>query len=146
MSNGSDIERNKQLVRRCIQQVWNDGRAELIAELIHPRFRRHHERNPDFDAYGQEGFSVWVETVRTALPDLHLALELLFAEADRVMVHLRGTGTHEGDLYGLAASGTTLHFTATGVVRVAEGRIAECWAIPDELGIRQQLGAIPPLG
>jgi predicted ester cyclase len=145
MSNGNDIGRNKELVRGCIEEVWNGGRAELIREMVHPGFRRHHERNPDLDAYGQEGFAAWVKTVRGALPDLHLAVDFLFGEDDRVMLHLRGTGTHRGELYGLPPSGTTLQFTVTGVVRIVEGKVAECWAIPDELGIRQQLSLVPPL-
>jgi len=146
MSNGNDTGRNKELVRRCVEEVWNGSRTEVIAEIMHPSFRRHHERNPDFDSYGQDGCEAWVKAARAALPDLHLAVELLFAEDDRVMLHLLGTGTHRGDLYGLPASGTPLRFTVTAVVRLAEGKIAECWAIPDELGIRQQLGAVPPLG
>jgi predicted ester cyclase len=145
MSNGNDMERNKEVVRRSIEEVWNGGRAELIPEMVHSSFRRHHERNPDLDAYGQEGFAAWVSAVRSALPDVHLEVDLLFAENDRVMLHLRGTGTNRGELCGLPASGTQIRFTLTGVVRIADGKIAECWAIPDELGIRQQLGAIPPL-
>jgi predicted ester cyclase len=145
MSTGNEIGRNKELVHRCVEELWNGGRTDVIAEIIHPSFRGHHERNPDSDAYGQDGCVAWVESVRSALPDLHLAVELLFAEDDRVMLHLRGTGTHRGDLYGLPASGTLLRFTVTAAVRLAEGKIAECWAIPDELGIRQQVGAVPPL-
>jgi steroid delta-isomerase-like uncharacterized protein len=146
MSNGNEIGRNKELVRRWVEEVWNGGQTEVIAEIIHSNFRRHHERNPDFDSYGQDGCVAWMESVRSALPDLHLAVELLFAEDDRVMLHLLGTGTHHGDLYGLPASGTMLRFTVTAVLRLAGGNIVECWAIPDELGIRQQLGAVPPLG
>lgn len=146
MNNSNDIGRNKDLVRRCVEQVWNGGRAELIPNLVHPSFRRHHERDPDRDVYGQEGFSAWVDGVRTALPDLSLAILLLFAENDRVMWHLRGTATHRGELGGVPATGTMLNFTVTGVARIAEGKIAECWMIPDTLGIGQQLGVIPSLG
>ncbi|WP_133511002.1 ester cyclase [Candidatus Thiosymbion oneisti] len=146
MSNEKGLEDNKELVRRCVQEVWNGGREEVIGELIHPNFRRHHPRNSDFDTYGQDGCTAWVNRVRSALPDLHLAVEHLFAEGDRVVLHLLGTGTQRGPLYGVSASGTALRFTVTGVVRVAEGKIAEGWAIPDELGIRQQLGLVAPLG
>jgi predicted ester cyclase len=146
MSDSNDLQRNKELVGRCIEEIWNGGRTERIPAFIHPSFRRHHPRNADFDVYGQRGFSVWVSEVRSALPDIHLAVELQFAEEDRVMLHLRGTGTHQGELYGLAASGKALDFTVTGLVRLADELIAECWIIPDELGVRQQLGDIPSFG
>lgn len=84
-----------------------------------------------------------VGRVRTALPDLQLAVERLFGEGDRVMMHLRGTGTHRGPLYGAPASGTALRFTVTGVVRLAEDKIAERWFNSDSISIVRQLGLAP---
>ena len=146
MVNGNETERNRALMERCVEEIWSGGKTELIPELVQPDFRWHHERNADFDVYGQEDLATWISKVRSGLPDLRLAIELMFAEGDRVVLHLRGTGTHRGELCGIPASGTALHFTVTAVVRVAEGQVAECWAIPDELGIRQQLGVVQEFG
>jgi predicted ester cyclase len=42
------------------------------------------------------------------------------------------SGTHRGDLMGIAPTGT-----------VAEGRIVERWGVRDLLGLLQQLGVVP---
>jgi steroid delta-isomerase-like uncharacterized protein len=146
MSNGDERARNKDVVRRFVDEVCNGGRTELIPELFQPDFRLHHERNVDHDRRGLDGVRAWVGEARTAFPDQQARIELMLAEADRVMLHLRITGTHRGDLWGVAASGTAVEFTATGIVRLRDGRIAEIWAVADQLGLLQRLGALAPFG
>jgi predicted ester cyclase len=147
MSDGTLIEDNKALVRRVVEEIGNGGKMELLGELVLPGFIRHHERNRDADLHGADAFRDWILAVRGALPDLRLSIEQMLGEDDRVMVHLRGTGTHRGGtLKGVAATGTPLAFTATAILRVAGGRLAEAWVIADTLGILQQLGAVRRLG
>lgn len=146
MNDASLLERNKAIVRRCIDEVWNRGEMGVIADIVDPSFRRHHERNQDHDARGIEGFAAWVREVRGGMPDLKADIVLMVAENDRVMVHLQCSGTHQGALKGVPASNTPLQFTMTAIVRLAEEKICECWAIADTLGILQRLGAVAPLG
>ena len=142
MSNESSLERNKAVVLRCIEELWNRGDVERIDELVDPNFIRHHERNQDTDFHGRDGFRVWLGAVREALPDMHLQIERIFGDNDRMMVYLRGRGTHRGALKGVSATGTALTFTATSLLRIADGKVAECWFIADTLGLLQQVGAI----
>jgi len=146
VSNVTLTEENKKIVRRCVEQLWNEGKTELIAELIHPNFIRHHERNQDEDIHGIEGFRVWLTQTRQALSNLQLTIEKIFAENDRVMLYLRGRGMHKGELKGVAATDTELTWTATTLLRMADGKIAECWLIVDTLGILQRLGVIAAIG
>ena len=55
-------------------------------------------------------------------------------------------GTHTGDWMGIPATGKEIVMTGNNVFRIANGKIAECWAESDALGLMQQLGVIPPLG
>jgi predicted ester cyclase len=41
------------------------------------------------------------------------------------------------------ATGAEVDYTVTTLVRLADGRIVECWVIADEFGVLQQLGAAP---
>jgi len=142
MSNSSLVEDNKALVRRVIEQVWNNGEMELLGELVLSGFIRHHERNRDADMHGLDAFRAWVLAVRAVLPDLRLSIEHILGENDKVMLYLRGAGTHGGTFKGVAAMGAQITFTTTAIVRVAGGRLAEAWVIADTLGILQQLGAV----
>ena len=50
--------------------------------------------------------------------------------------------THDrGELMGVAPTGKQVTWTQISVVRFSQGRIVEDWAVADELGILQQLGA-----
>jgi predicted ester cyclase len=146
MSHSSLVEGNKALVRRVIEQVWNNGDMTPLGELMQPGFIHHHERNRDADLHGIEALRSRVLALRKAVPDLRLAIDRIFGENDKVMVHLRGTGTYAGPSRDVATTGTPLTFTATGIVRVADGRLAEAWVITDTLGILQQLGAVQRFG
>lgn len=146
MNEISALDRNKAVVSRCIEEVWNRGEMPVIGEVVHPDFRRHHERNQDQDVHGIDGFTAWVSEVRRAMPDLKVNIVLMFAENDRVMTHLQFTGTHRGELKGVAGTNAALSFTMTVIVRLAEDKICECWAIADTLGILQRLGAVASLG
>jgi steroid delta-isomerase-like uncharacterized protein len=136
-----DLARNKTVVRRFIDEVCIAGRNELIPELFDPEFRLHHERNRDDDRGGLDGARSWVAETRAALPDQQAQIDRMLAENDRVMLHLRITATHRGSFYGVPATGRAVEFTATAIVRLKEGRIAEIWAVSDELGLLQRVGA-----
>jgi steroid delta-isomerase-like uncharacterized protein len=142
LGNESFLEKNKAVVLCCIEELWNCGDLGRIDELVDPSFIRHHERNQDGDFHGRDGFRAWLCSVREALPDMHLEIVRMFGENDRVMVHLRGHGTHRGALKGVIANGTALTFTATSLLRIADGKVAECWVIADTLGLLQQVGAV----
>lgn len=146
MSGKDDIEANKDIVRRCFEDVWNSGRLDAVAELVHPNFIRHHERNQDEDLHGVDGFRDWVARTREGLRDVRLTIQLIFAEGDRVMAHVRGHATHGGSLKGVPATGTPIDFTATTLTRLADRKIVECWVIADTLGILRQIRAVPQSG
>jgi predicted ester cyclase len=145
VTDDNELARNKDVVRRYVDEVWNGGQVDLIPELVHNSFCGHHERNRDEDIYGIEALRARVETARQHLPDLRLGVILALAEGDRVMVHLDASGTYRAPTSNQAA-GQTLTFTVTGIMRVAEGRIAESWIIYDTLGALQQLGVVASLG
>jgi predicted ester cyclase len=145
VSGQDTIEVNKSIVRRCFEEVWSNGRLEAVAELVHPNFIRHHERNQDEDLHGIEGFRQWVTQTREMFSNLRFTVELIFGEADRVMAHARAGATHTGELAGVPASGAEVGYTVTTLVRLDDRKIVECWVIADELGVLQQLGAAPRL-
>lgn len=129
----ADVASNKALVARCIEVLWNQRELARAAEFLRADIRRHHERNPDADLHGLDAFSDRLGRLREADPDSRIEIVRMFAEGDRVMVHLRSDG-------GARA------WTATTIVRIADGRIAECWLIADTLGLLQQQGAVSRFG
>ncbi len=77
---------------------------------------------------------------------MHVTLEDLIAEGDRVAVCLRFRGTHLGQLNGIAPTGRRVDCTGIVISCIEEGKIAEDWADFDDLGMMQQLRVIPEPG
>ena len=95
---------------------------------------------------GLEGFKAFFTMLRAAFPDLRYAVENVLAEGDLVAGHLTVRGTHRGEFMGVAATGRQVTWTETHVGRVENGKLVEHWGNSDDLGLMQQLGAVPSPG
>jgi steroid delta-isomerase-like uncharacterized protein len=78
-----------------------------------------------------------------AFPDLHIAIDDLIAEGDKVVARNTVTGTHEGEYLGVPPTGRSITYNEIFVVRFAGGRIVETWGVVDVLSQLRQLGALP---
>jgi len=85
---------------------------------------------------------VW-EVLLRAFPDLHVAVEDVIAEGEKVVVRNTVTGTHQGEYRGLPPTGRSVAYNEIFVVRFADGRIAEIWGVVDVLSQLKQLGIEP---
>jgi steroid delta-isomerase-like uncharacterized protein len=137
------VTRNKATFRRFHDAV-NSGDAELIAqtidEVVEPEVRI---GTPlPIDATGAQALKqVWTTLLR-AYPDLHVAVEDLIAEADKVVCRNVVTGTHQGEYLGLPPTGRSVTYNEIFIFRFEDGRIAETWGVVDVLAQLRQLGAI----
>ncbi len=135
-------EENKAVVRRFIEEVWNNGNLDVIDELIAENHVDHDPAQAGSPG-GPQGARAFVEMYRAAYPDTHIELGELIAEGDLVAGTWTATGTHQGELMGIAPTGRSVTLTGIGVDRVSGGKIVESWANYDALGMLAQLGAIP---
>ena len=136
-------EENKALVRRLIEEAWNEGNLATIDEILSPDYVLH------IDAPGppgREGYKQDVTMHRTAFPDLRFTIEDMVAEGDKVVLRATLRGTHKGEYIGIAPTGKQITLTAISIRRIEGGQIAEEWVELDMLGLMQQLGVVPPPG
>ena len=79
----SGCEHNKEKVRLFVQAVLNEGRLDLIDELVGDDYVGH---VPDAEAcvFGPQGLRLLVASRRSACPGLHVRILDHVAEADRV--------------------------------------------------------------
>lgn len=84
---------------------------------------------------------VWTALL-AAFPDLHLAVEDMIAEGDKVVVRNTVTGTHRGQYMGLEPTGKSVRYNEIFIFRLVDGRIAETWGVVDVLSQMKQLGVI----
>ena len=132
---------NEALIRRFYDEGWNANDLDVYDELVTEDFVDH-QAIPGM-APGREGFKGLNAMFRSAFPDVRVDIDQIVAEDDKVACRWTSSGTHEGDLFGIPATGNKVRVTATVWYRVEDGRLAEGWINRDDVGLMRQLGVIP---
>jgi steroid delta-isomerase-like uncharacterized protein len=135
--------RNKATLQRFLD-VSNSHDQELMAKTIdeafHPDARA---RTPlPTGATGAEVIKEVFAKLHRAFPDLHITIEDVIAEGDKLVSRQKVTGTHQGEYLGVPPTGKTITYDEIFILRFADGRIAETWGVVDVAGQLQQLGLI----
>jgi steroid delta-isomerase-like uncharacterized protein len=133
-------EENKELVRRFVEEFWNEGNAAAADELMAVDAEIHMPTGELVDLDGLKGFA---GAFRGSFPDWHSTFEELIAEGDRVAERWTGRGTHRGELQGIAPTDRRVEVPGSVFYRIVDGKIVEFRGQLDMMGLMQQLGAIP---
>jgi len=136
-------EENKALVRRAFEEVWSQGKLDVIDEIYASDFIY---QAPTGEIRGLEGFKQLVTMYRTAFPDVQFTIEDQIAEGDKEVTRWTANGTHKGELLGITPTGVQVTATGNDIIRYVGGKAVEEWSSYDLLGLMQQIGAVPPLG
>lgn len=139
----SEQEQNKAIAQQYIEAI-NVDNFETLRELLLPEFVDH--AGVDDLPRGMEGVEEAHRMLRTGFPDVRFTIDQLVSEGDKVAMIASGRGTHKGDFIGLAPTGNRVSWVGLRCFRIVNGRIAEGWSQFDQLGILQQIGAIPTMG
>ena len=111
-------------VRQLFEQVWNQGRLELLEAIVTEELVLHAGRNA---VSGRGTLRTIIGDFLTGFPDVKHRIEDLVIEGDRVVTRWRGIGHHRGSYDGIAPTGREIDYTGITIFRIAEGRIAEAW-------------------
>ena len=133
------------VVRRLIEQGFNEGDLAAVEELISPELVEHQNFGPEH-ASGPEGVKAVVASLRRAFSDFHLAIEDLTVDGDTVWLRMTGTGINDGSFMGHEPTGRPMRTDVFDALRVEDGLIVEHWGVPDRLGTLFQLGLARPPG
>lgn len=135
---------NKATVRR-FQDAASTGDLEVLARTIDE------VAAPDVlirtpvpvEATGAEALKEVFGKLLRAFPDLHITIEDLIEEGDKVVSRNTVTGTNLGEYMGRPPTGKTVTYNEIFVLRFVDGRIAETWGVVDVLSQLKQLGVFP---
>jgi predicted ester cyclase len=131
-------EESKALARRVLEEMFNKGNLDVADELLAPNYVDHDPAMPE-DIHGPEGFKQYVSGYRSAFSDLHLTFEDQIAEGDKVVTRWTGTGTHDGELSGIAPTGNRVTLPGMEIVRISGGKLVEGWEGYDTMNLMRQL-------
>src|ERR671937_315865 len=123
-------EESKDLVRRYYAEVLNGRNLEAVGNYF-------------ADERIVEGVRRGCFAYFEAFPDLHLSVDDLIAEDDRVFCRSTMTGTHDGEYKGIPATGRHISSESAEVFRIADGRFVGYWCLSNVAGLMRQLTEEP---
>ena len=141
-------EENKALVRRYVEEVWNDLKLDVVDELFAADYTIH--QGMQSMPTSHEALKQGIATIRTAFPDLHMAIDNLICEGDKVGAHWASHGTQRGELrlpgvpQSIPPSERDVTFGEAAIFRISNGKLAEVWYASDRLTMMRQLGLPTP--
>jgi steroid delta-isomerase-like uncharacterized protein len=135
----SIAEENEDLIRRYYDGMWNAWNLDAADDLLSPDiiFRG----SLGTETRGRAAFCDYMRHVRSAFPDFHNFIEEITAEEDRIVARLTYTGTHEGELFGIAPTHRKITYAGAAFFRISAGQIAEGWVVGDIFSLLKSLGA-----
>lgn len=140
------IEANKEVVRRVFLEIFNEGKLALAEDLCSPDTLLHSPTLTE-PGVGPEGIRQFVQTLRTGFPDLHIEIEDLIGERDKVVARWRSTRqTHLGFYQEIPPTGKSVQMTGIDIFRVVDGTVREIWLEIDAITGVRQMGVLPPPG
>ena len=119
-------EQNKQVVREYYERVLNGRDLEAVGDFF-------------VDERLVEGVKGGCFRYFEAFPDLHIALDDVIAEGDRVFVRSTMTGTHDGEYKGIPPTRRHVAAESAELFRVADGRFVGYWCLTNVAGLMRQL-------
>ncbi len=132
-------DENKLLVRDFVGRVINgrdlDAAGTYVAEDVV-------EQVPfPGQGPGLAGLKDVLRGLFAAFPDMHWTIDEQIAEADKVLTRFTWTGTHDGEFFGVPASGRTVSVWGMVIDRIERGRIKDTRILMDALGLMRQIAA-----
>lgn len=114
------------LIRAANDALLNRGNLDMVPKFFAESYITH---EPEGDLRGREGIAGFVSDLRNAFPDLHVEIEVLATEGDRVAWLRTARGTHKGDFMGVAPTGRSVVWQDMIVTRYADSLIVEEWGV-----------------
>ncbi|NOG71264.1 ester cyclase [Roseicella sp. DB1501] len=126
------------LTLRILQDIWNAKDPSLIEEAYADDCVIH---TPDGEVRGVEGARRLYEAYTSSFPDVRFEIRQIVAEGDTASAQLVFTGTHEGPLGAVPASGNRVRVANNCFFRFVSGRLVEQEGVWDSLSLMRQIGA-----
>ena len=140
----SDPEANKAIIRRLYEEVWSEGKVEVVDQLFSPTTAFLSPFYP-MPAVGPQPLKAFVGFLRGALPDLRFEVQSIMAEGPMVTARWHAYPTHTRPFLGKEPTGDTLYFTALEMFLIIGGRIQMIWLEMNLLSVLNQMGIAAPL-
>jgi len=130
-------KRNVRLIEAWYHRMWNQWDKSVFAEILDPQIAFRGSLGQEKRGYA--GLGEYMDGIRAAFPDFHNRIEEILSDGDKAFARLTYTGTHEGELFGIAPTHRRITYAGAAVFSFQAERIREVWVLGDVHGLLSQL-------
>jgi steroid delta-isomerase-like uncharacterized protein len=138
----------KAIARQGAEDCWNMPDMNALDEILAPDYKVYVAGVLTYD--GRDHMKEQVGMARQAFPDVHVQVQDLIAEGDKVAARFTFSGTQTGpyvtEMGTMPPTGRRVEVTGIIIFRFRDGKIVENREVLDTLGMLQQMGVIPTPG
>ena len=121
--------------------LFNEPNIDIADEIFAEDFVGHLPLAPELD---RAGWKAYVDMFRAGASDTTQRTNRYFVADDRLILHVTYSGTHDGTLFGVPATGNPIEMNGIGIFRFNDdGLAADNWAVLDLANVFAQIGALP---
>ncbi|MBK8023025.1 MAG: ester cyclase [Chloroflexi bacterium] len=123
--------------------IFDGPSLDVTDEIFADDFVAHLPLAPELD---REGWKAYVASFYAAFSDLTQEVNEVIVAGNQVVLRVTYTGTHDGTLFGIPATGNAIVMNGVGIFTFNEDGLAvENWANLDVVGVLAQIGVFPPV-
>jgi len=135
---GASVKANERVVEAFLQDVINEHNGDHAANYLNPDMQW--SGGTVGTVTGRANVAGLFAGVVAAFPDAHITINDIFGQSDQVVVRVVVSGTQEGPILGIPASGRFVQWDGVDVYRLSDGKISNIWAGDDWTAILNDTG------
>ena len=128
---------NVHLIEAWYYRMWNRWDKSAFEEILMPDIAFRGSLGQVKQGY--RGLSEYMDLIRAAFPNFTNHIEEVISEGNKAFARLTYTGTHEGEIFGVAPTHKLITYSGAAVFCFAGKKIREVWVLGDIYGLLQQL-------
>lgn len=128
---------NQNLIVRYYHEMWNKWNFALADQLLAEEIS--FRGSLGTETHGRAAFCDYMRRVQGTFPDFYNEIGEMIAERNRVFAQLTYTGTHRGEICGVAPTGAKVSYAGAASFRIENGQISQGWVLDDLAGLLGQL-------
>jgi predicted ester cyclase len=132
------VRANERVVETFLQDVINEHHGDHAAGYLNPDMQW--SGGTVGTITGSANVAGLFAGVVAAFPDAHITVDDIFGQGDQVVVRVVVSGTQNGPILGIPASGRHVQWDGVDVYRLSHGKISNIWAGDDWTAILNDTG------
>ena len=132
------VRANERVVETFLQDVIDEHHGDHAADYLNPDMQW--SGGTVGTVTGRANVAGLFAGVVAAFPDAHITINDIFGQGDQVVVRVVVSGTQDGAILGIPASGRFVQWDGVDIYRLSDGKISNIWAGDDWTAILNDTG------